>query len=460
MKRKAPGQACRWGETLASTAVLNSKANEGDRLKKGGLAFLCLSAFYVVYCGRPEDWFHGMGLVPWAKVTGAAAVLAFLLGPQKGRRKFRDLPVEAHLLLALIVILGFSSLFSPIWKGGALRITSDFAKVWVIWVLTFLLVTDLQKFRRIVFIQAVSVVLVCVLSIVKGRHHERLEGVLGGIYSNSNDLAFAIALSIPLCFLFLLTTKSRFRKLLWAGGLLVMCAALFLTASRAGFITLIFTAGIALWHFGVKGKRFYLIVVSGVAAMVLLMVAGETMQERFIATWSDKSELETREQYRALSSFEERQFLIDRALEGLKEYPILGMGPKNFEVYSGVWLEVHMAYLQIAVEGGIPSLILFLLFFYCGFRNLRKLMRRKDLNPEIKLFTGALQSLLVGFVVGALFAPEAYQFFPFFAVCYTSVLLACIREADRANTARKPVTQPFAQLISPVQANVRVPVNT
>jgi len=424
------------------------------------MPFFWLSAFYFVYCARPEDWFGGFAILPLAKISGLAAVLSFLFASRKGRRKLRDLPVESHLLLAMIVILLISSVLSPVWKAGALTFTLDFAKVWIIWALTFLLVTDLSKFRRIVFIQAGSVPLVSLLSIVKGHSRVRLDGVLGGIYSNSNDLACAIALSIPLCLVFFLTTKSNFRKLLWASGMLVMSAALFMTASRGGLITLVFTGAICMWHFGVRGKRFYLIVISGIVGVVLLLVAGQTMQDRFASMWSQRSDLRTREQYRAHDSFEQRQFLIDQALEAVKEHPILGLGPRNFETYSTVWLEVHMAYLQIGAEGGIPSLILFLLFFFCGFKNLRKLMKRKDLNPEMKLFTGALQSLLVGFSIGALFAPEAYQFFPYFAVSYTSVLLAYVRENDRVNAPGKPLTPGLTPSMSPTYAEVGVPVNT
>jgi len=43
---------------------------------------------------------------------------------------------------------------------------------------------------------------------------------------------------------------------------------------------------------------------------------------------------------------------------------------------------------------------------------------------------GALHSSMVGFVIGALFSPEAYQFFPYFAVAYTSALVATLREQE------------------------------
>jgi len=418
------------------------------------MSFFWLNAFYLVYCARPEDWFAPIGILPLAKITGIGAFLAFIFGGGKGKRKFRELPIESYFLLAMIVVLMVSSMFSPVWRGGAITRTMDFAKVWVVWVLTFLLVTDLAKFRRIVFIQAASVPVVCVLSIVKGHSSVRLDGVLGGIYSNSNDLAFAIALSLPFCLMFFLSTRSGFRKVLWVAGMLVMIVALFMTASRGGFITLVFTGAVCLWHFGVKGKRLYLIVATGFAVLLLFGLAGKTMTDRFTSLWTERHDLNTGEERRAFDSFQERQFLIDRAIEGIEHYPILGIGTQNFETYSTVWREVHMTYLQIAVEGGIPSLILFLLFFARGFWNLRRLLRRKDLTPELRLFTGALHSVMIGFAVGALFSPEAYQFFPFFAVAYSSVLLAMVRESDSRKVAATNLVRQ-----APLYIGTRVPVN-
>src|SRR5258708_10196682 len=100
-----------------------------------------------------------------------------------------------------------SSLVSKVWKGGAISHTLDFAKVYIVWALTFLLVTDVRKLRRIIFIQAGSVPVVCLISMIKGWGVARLDGVLGGIYSNPNDLAVSIVLSLPFCLMFLLTTR-------------------------------------------------------------------------------------------------------------------------------------------------------------------------------------------------------------------------------------------------------------
>jgi O-antigen ligase len=125
------------------------------------------------------------------------------------------------------------------------------------------------------------------------------------------------------------------------------------------------------------------------------------------------------------------------AVHGVMRYPILGIGMHNFPNYSGKWRDVHVAYLQIAVEGGIPILILYLLFFWLSFANLRFLVKIRDLDRDTKLLVAALHSSLVGFVVGACFSPEAYQYFPYFTVGYTSVLVAIVRERQRANLDRQ-----------------------
>jgi O-antigen ligase len=406
------------------------------RAKITGAAFLWLSAFYVVYCARPEDWVSVLGVVPLAKITGIMAFLAFVFGSSKGNRKLRDLPIESFFLLAMICIFLVSSFFSPVSRGQALDHALDFAKVYMVWVFTFLLLTDLPKFRRILYIQAASVPVVCILSMVKGYSRPRLDAVLGGIYSNPNDLAFAIVLSLPFCLMFLLTTHSKFYKLLWSVGMLAMLTALLKTGSRGGFITLIVVGIIGLWHFSIKGKRYYLIALVVLAVVALMPIAGGVMQQRLFSLYGDK--LTTRQEKSAQDSFEERQFLIEQAIAGIKEHPVLGVGVGSFEAYSTVWREVHMTYLQVGVEGGIPCLILYLLFFYRGFWNLRQMFKRKNLSPELKLFLGALNSSLVGFAFGAVFSPEAYQFFPYFAVAYTSALLAYVRETERAAVTVQP----------------------
>ena len=403
-------------------------------------AFFWLGAFFVVYCARPEDWIPGLSYIPMAKLTGIFALAGLLMSLGKTKRQFRDIPLEGRLLFALVCLLVPSSFFSPVWRGGALLHSLDFAKVVIGWVLTFLVVINVHRLKRIIFIQTASVAVVAAVSIVKGHNAPRLQGVLGGIYSNPNDLAFALVLSIPFALMFLLQSKSPLQKLAWVPALLAMAGALFLTGSRAGFIQLVLAGSVCLWHFGVKGRRPMLLVTTVVVGAALLIGAGGKIRSRFMAISGD---INSGLDQAAYGSYEERRALLIGSLEGMVHYPILGIGVNNFTAYSGRWKEVHNSYLQIGVEGGVFALALYLAFFWCGFRSLKRLRKRRDLDPDMVLLVGALHSSLIGFIVGAMFAPEAYQYFPYFAVAYVSTLLQIVRERapevapDRPSVTRR-----------------------
>jgi len=382
--------------------------------------FWGLSAFYFVYCARPQEVIPGLSWIPVAKFTGALALLGLLLSIGRSHRKISDLPRDAYYLVALIAVLFVSALLSPVWRGGAFFATLEFSKVGILWVLAFLLITSVHRLRRIIYIQAASVAVVCLVALAKGYSVDRLNSVIGGIYSNPNDLAFAIVLSLPLALALLLTAKTIWVKGLWIAGMLAMGVALIRTASRAGLIDLAIAGVVCLWEFGIKGKRFYLIPTAIFVGIAILAISGGTLRERLGLGNEDSI---SRGDGEATASYEERKELMEKALSGIAEYPVLGVGTRNFVVYSGLWLEVHAAYLQIAVEGGIPALILYLLFVRAGFVNLKRVRQSQPVG-DAELFRAALHSSLVGFVVGAAFSPEAYHFFPYLTVCCSSVLVA------------------------------------
>jgi O-antigen ligase len=406
-------------------AVLTRKFTRPEKEALAG-PFFWLCAFYLVYCARPEDWIPGMQYIPLAKVTSLFALFALGMSLGKTKRGVRDIPREGKYLLVMIGWMFLASLTSPIWPGGAFLHTLDFSKVWIAWILTFFLITSFQRLRQMIYMQAASVAVVAAVSIIKGRNSARLEGVLNGIYSNSNDLAFAIVLALPFSLAFLLTAKSTLRKLVWAGAMLVMCAALFLTASRAGFIDLVISGGVCLWYFGVKGKRPQLIAIAALLGALLLAVFGGLLRARFMTVFGEVDPTVQN----AYGSYEERKYLYEVSLKAIATHPLLGVGPHCFGNYSGTWKVVHNAYLEIGAESGIPALILYLMFLGSALKHLKHLRRRRDLDVHTTLFVGALHSSLIGFAVGAMFAPAAYNYFPYFAVAQTSVLMAIVREKD------------------------------
>src|SRR5581483_1814241 len=308
-------------EALSATA--EQPLLYGARTKKEALSgpFFWLTSFYLVYCLRPEDWVPGLRYIPMAKITGILAIIGLLASLGKTKRGFKQLPREATYLLAMMGLLFVGAFLSTVWRGGAVMHTIEFSKAYVAWVLTFLLITTVTRLRRIVYIQAAPVCVISAVAIIKGHSVPRLDSVLAGIYGNPNDLAFAIVLSIPFALMFLVSVKGALRKAIWVFGMLFMATALFLTASRAGFITLVISGTVCLWHFGVKGKRPQLIVAAVLAVALLGAVAGGRLKQRFSAISGD---VESSVDQNAYGSYEERRYLMHRAVEGILHYPILG----------------------------------------------------------------------------------------------------------------------------------------
>src|SRR5271167_542049 len=112
-----------------------------------GGAFFWLTAFYFVYCARPTDLIPFLSYIPLAKITGGLAALSLLLAAGRAPRKFKDRPKESTYLLVLIALMFASGFLSPVWKTWAILNTIDFAKVYIAWILSFLLITTLERFR-------------------------------------------------------------------------------------------------------------------------------------------------------------------------------------------------------------------------------------------------------------------------------------------------------------------------
>src|SRR6266516_4912541 len=65
-------------------------------------AFFWLSAFFFVYCARPEDWIPGLKYVPLAKLTALLAMYCLFASLGRTKRTFKDVPQEVKLLGAII----------------------------------------------------------------------------------------------------------------------------------------------------------------------------------------------------------------------------------------------------------------------------------------------------------------------------------------------------------------------
>jgi len=260
--------------------------------------------------------------------------------------------------------------------------------------------------------------------------------MLGGNYSNSNDLALAMVISLPLCLGLLFLTRNRLWKAAWALAMLAMAYVVFLTGSRAGFISLMISAGVCLWHFAIRGRRRYILLLVPMVGIILWLTSGDMLSRRLKGTVDEKDDAAS-----AYGSAQQRQQLFWRSIEITAEHPLFGVGPGNFEQVSGYWLVTHNAFTQVSSEGGLPALIMYVLILWRGFTNLRTTKRIASSRTESSVLTGVLHASLIGYVVGSVFASVGFQFFPYILVAYTTALFSIAKNTAPDSKGSKSVSQ-------------------
>jgi O-Antigen ligase len=415
---------------MASLA-LNFKKPEAN--KSNALAYGALVAFSFLYFARPEDLVHALSFIPIEKILGGVALLALLFGI-RGRASFAKWPREMKLLAAMLAWQIIDIPFAWYIGGALATVTEKCSKALIVALLVGLVVDTIPQLRRLIFIQAASVAAMTLFSVLiyKGG---RMGGVLGGVFDNPNDLAMNIALNFPLCLMFLLLEKNPLKKFLWFGGLIVMGRGLMLTYSRSGFLALGVAILFSLWEFGIRNKRYYLLVGAAFCVLGLAVVGPQSYGDRIESIFSNDVEV--------YGDAKQARFeILMVSLETTAKRPIFGVGPGNFPSYTDTWHVTHNTYTELSSECGIPVLILFLLVIRECFRNLIKIRKTAvyAADPDVRMFTSALWSGFASYLVGAAFASTAYQLFPYFMVGYTTALLRlCSESSVSAPQEAKPV---------------------
>src|SRR3989442_6809923 len=119
------------------------------------------------------------------------------------------------------------------------------------------------------------------------------------------------------------------------------------------------------------------------------------------------------------------------AIEVVAHNPIIGVGigqdliAMNAERGRDTWRRVHNAYLQYAVDLGIPGALLFIWLHLTCYKSARAVEKRAAKDPalrDLRQLPAGGQVRLVAVSVAAMFHPIAYQFY-FFSIGGLAVAL-------------------------------------
>lgn len=402
------------------------------------LAFGGLVVFTVVLLLSPQTFLPLLKTVRIALLAATVAIAAHAMDATVRRESVTPSGAETSITVAL---LGWTVLTVPfsIWPGGSVAVLTDqYIKALVFFWMIAAMVTNRERLVALAWSLTVCSIPLAVSALIHfakgdflstGTSIQRIEGY-AGISGNPNDLALTLNLLIPFTGALLLTTRSWLGRAVAAVALFVSIPAVIVTFSRAGFLTL---AAIGIMGTICFMRRGAVLPAAGVIALALVITPA--LPNGYIQRLSTIVDIDADPTGSAQGRWTDYQVATDVVIAN----PILGVGlgedilALNAARGRATWRSVHNAFLEYAVDLGIPGLLLFLSLLFVSFgtaRRVERYTRHVRSLWDVSVFAAAAQIALVAFAVAAFFHPIAYQFY-FFCVAGLAV---AVRNVSRSET--------------------------
>ena len=393
------------------------------------LAYTGLLAFTALLFFRPQDQLPVLNPLHLAELSALVALAAMVFGRiGRGLTVTRVTP-ELIAVVGLGLLILATAPFS-IWMGGAVHTFTDiYVKIILIFVLmlnTLNTPKRIDRFLWLIVIASGYIGFRAVFDYVRGINlveNGRVQGAVGGMFKNPNDLALNMVAVMPFAALFVMRSVGVIRRLVAAGCAVMMLGAVVASQSRSGTIGL----GVMMLFLGAPiVRRRPGIAVAGALALILALPLMPSSYWQRLSSITDQSQDET-------GSREARRILLMESFRAFLEHPLTGVGAGQFKNYDPedrqeAWRESHNIVLQVAAELGVFGLVL--LFFMIGRaafagRYTRRLLRRAaprapgvaqprnvisaEERTWLTWYTTATTAALAGWFVCALFASVAYN---------------------------------------------------
>jgi len=416
-------------------AIDQAAAVPDETERKRDWGFLGLLVFTAVLYFRPQDQIPGLSFLPLAEIAALFGLAAMVYNRMSRGQTFSRLTPELLAVAGLGVVMLITAPFS-VWAGGAVHTFTDgFAKVLLIYILMTNTLTSLVRVQRFMMVVVTATGYLAtrgVFDYARGLNlieNGRVQGAVGGMFQNPNDLALNMVAVLPIAVLWALGARRPAQRL-FAGFLaLMMLCTVVVSYSRGGFLGLALMILILAWH--MVRRRPAAVAAAAVALLLALPLAPASYWNR-IASITDESLDET-------GSREARRVAMREAWDTFLTFPFYGVGAGMFQAYNPpgrqeIWRETHNVVLQVAAELGILGLALFSFLLWralaAGSVTRRLLRRASGASPPsrrrpapqpsgaplvtreeatyIDAHAGAMTASVMGWFVSALFASVAY----------------------------------------------------
>ncbi|HEY6402934.1 MAG TPA: O-antigen ligase family protein, partial [Blastocatellia bacterium] len=410
------------GDAALTHKPFNGPVNVNAR---GGhwLAFAGVYLFTLMLYARPNDLFPALGDFPLVKIVAIGGLLVYILSKASSGEKLSVWTLEMSMLvtIAALGVLLMPLAASP--QDSIDTLTDNFLKTVIIFMLMVNLIDTRERLLslwKMVVVCGIVLGIGAIKSYMKGEFTDkglRIEGLVGGMFENPNDLATALDLLLPFAVVLTLVSKGVARVFYLACAA-VLAVGTLMTLSRGGFLGLMASGVVLLWKLG-RGRRLKTMLCAIMICGILFAAMPGGYGAR-VATIFNNQDDQT-------GSAQLRRQLMERAASIAISRPIVGVGMGNFHIYSIREKEAHNAYLEIAAELGVMGLIAYLIVIFAPLRSLRRIERqtramRSKSEQEMYWLSVSIQAAFIAYMVCSFFSSIQYLWHLYYTAAYAVAL--------------------------------------
>ena len=408
------------------------KTSGEDWILKTGhsLSFIGIFLFTVLVYFRPYEYFPSLSWLSSSAFWVAIMTLLVFLPTQLGLEgRITSRPREVNLVLLLLAAgaLSIPLALEPARAGNSFI---DFLKVVVMFIV---MVNVVRSETRLKMLWVLVLLSTCLLSIGAINDYRlgrlalmgvRIQGLIGGLFDNPNDLALHLVTMIPISLALMLSSRNPLSKFVYLISAILITGGVVATFSRGGFLALSFSLAVFIWKLARRSRLLLGIV--GAALIALFIVVAPAGYGARLSTTRDDS---------AIARLDD----LKRSLFLAVRHPVLGVGMDNYVLFSNVNRASHNAYTQVASEMGFAATLFYVLFIIAPLKRLRHIERESvDTKSRRRFYYLAigLQASLVAYMVASFFASVAYLWYVYYLVAYS----VCLRRLYQAAIDRDAMT--------------------
>jgi len=409
--------------TVAAVPILR----HGHTLSYAGI----FTFTFLVYF-RPYELFPSLAWLSRSALVVAVLTLIAYFPAQLGLENRITANLREVKLAVALALAGVLSIPLAVEPGRAFQSLIEFSKVIAVFIVMVNVVRTEKRLQRLLLlVLAVSCVLSAsaVSDYIHGNlsmRGQRIAGLIGGLFSNPNDLALHLVTMIPISVALLLGSRGGTRKIAFLGCSLLLTAGLVATFSRGGFIGFVCVVGILVWKLAKRNRAIFAVAALILLTLALTLAPGDYRQR--LTTTSDDS---------ALTRTDD----LKRSIVVAARHPLFGVGMDNYVIYSNTAHATHNSYTQVAAEMGLIAFFIYLAFLVAPFKGLRKVeqtMRNVARKPRAYYLAIGLQASLVGYMVVSFFASVAFVWYVYYLVAYA----ICLQRLNLVDPTLKPALVP------------------